>query len=44
MWDWMDAELVEKPYDDDEPIGQRVPWWEYMITQLVKFAGVISLV
>ncbi|KAG7288721.1 hypothetical protein NEMBOFW57_005077 [Staphylotrichum longicolle] len=44
LWEWLDNELVEEPYDEDQPIGQRRAWWEEMVAKLVEESGVLSLV
>ncbi|KAK4449072.1 fungal-specific transcription factor domain-containing protein [Podospora aff. communis PSN243] len=44
LWTWLDSELNEPPYDEDQPIGDRRMWWEDMVHQLVKENGILSLV
>lgn len=43
-WDWMDNELQEQAFDEDQPIKERQPWWEEMVDRVVKDSGVLSLV
>jgi hypothetical protein len=44
LWAWLDNDLSEQPYDEDQPIGDRRAWWEDMVKELVKRSGVLSLV
>ncbi|KAL1835889.1 hypothetical protein VTJ49DRAFT_5910 [Mycothermus thermophilus] len=44
LWEWLDNELEEEPYDEDLPIGERQAWWEDMVAKLVEQSGVLSLV
>ncbi len=44
LWEWLDNDMVEEPYDEDQPIGQRRAWWEEMVAKLVEESGVLSLV
>ena len=40
----MGAELVEEKDVDKKPIGERQPWWEYLVEWLVQREGRLSLV
>jgi hypothetical protein len=44
LWTWLDNDLKEQVYDEDQPIGDRRPWWEDMVDKLVRENGVLSLV
>jgi hypothetical protein len=43
LWNWLDNEYVEQPYDEDRPIGEREPWWEKMVEILIEDQGVVGL-
>ncbi len=43
MWAWLDADLVEPPFDETTPIGQRFAWWEVMVERLMSDQGVLCL-
>ncbi|KAK5659444.1 hypothetical protein OQA88_645 [Cercophora sp. LCS_1] len=44
LWKWLDNDLKEDLYDEDQPIGERRAWWEEMVDELLLESGVLSLV
>ncbi|KAK0703672.1 fungal-specific transcription factor domain-containing protein [Lasiosphaeria miniovina] len=44
LWHWLDKEVKEQPYDEEQLVGDRQAWWEDMVDELVKESGVLSLV